>query len=40
MLEENQTVEDGTVIAEEILGKLGISKSDLMTGAYLDHLEN
>lgn len=37
-LREDQTIEDGERIAEDIMGKLGINKEDLITGAYMDLL--
>lgn len=40
MLKDDQTLEEGTIIAEEILGLLGIPKSDLISGAYMDWLNN
>jgi len=40
MLKENQTPEEGTIVAEELLLSLGIPKSDLISGAYTDWLKN
>ncbi|KAK2712434.1 uncharacterized protein LOC136025376 [Artemia franciscana] len=39
-LNEDQTPEDGKVIAEKLMEQLGIDKADLLTGAYLDLLQN
>ena len=38
MLKDDQTPEEGTMIAEEILLLLGIPKIDLISGAYMDWL--
>uniref|UniRef100_A0A914UZK6 CYTH domain-containing protein n=1 Tax=Plectus sambesii TaxID=2011161 RepID=A0A914UZK6_9BILA len=38
MLTDDQTLEDGQKIAEEVMEKLQIKTSDLVTGAYLDSL--
>jgi hypothetical protein len=35
-----QTPEDGTVIAHDLMQKLGISTTDLIPGAYMDLIES
>jgi len=40
MLKDSQTPEEGSNIAEEVLIQLGIPKSDLISGAYMDWLNN
>ena len=37
-LEDDQTLEDGQKIAEDLMTKLGIDKSKLISGAYMDLL--
>ena len=39
MLHEEETIDEGTRKAEELLNKLGVSKSDLISGAYMDWLD-
>ena len=36
MLKEDQTMEEGEKIASDLQEKLGIGKTDLLTGAYMD----
>lgn len=38
MLSEGQSEEDGQRVAEQLLAELGVSKDDLISGAYLDLL--
>ena len=38
-LSENQTVEEGSKIANDLMEKLGVKKDDLITGAYHDLLK-
>ncbi|XP_005110231.2 uncharacterized protein LOC101845581 [Aplysia californica] len=38
VLRDDQTTEDGQKIAEELMEKFGISKDNLLTGAYMDML--
>lgn len=38
VLGKDQTPEDGEKTAESIMSKLGIEKTDLITGAYIDLL--
>lgn len=40
VLKEHQTLEEGQQIAFNLMDKLGISKSDLISTAYADLLEN
>lgn len=40
MLTDDQTVEDGQAIADDLMSKLGVKKSNLLKGAYMDLLEN
>ena len=35
-MEEGQALQEGEKIANEFMKKLGISESDLVTGAYMD----
>lgn len=37
-LRPEQTIEDGTRIANDLMGTFKIKESDLMTGAYMDEL--
>ena len=39
VLDDNQTTDDGQAIAEDLMTKLGIDKSKLISGAYMDLLE-
>lgn len=39
VLKEGQTIDDGTLIAKEIMSILHINKSDLISVAYIDMLE-
>jgi adenylate cyclase class IV len=39
VLSEAQTSEDGQFVAEEIMNKLGICKTDLIAEAYIDLLK-
>ena len=36
VLNENQCLEDGQLIAEDLRKKLEVCESDLITGAYMD----
>ncbi|XP_033752612.1 adenylate cyclase CyaB-like [Pecten maximus] len=36
MMEEGQTAEEGQKIAENLMDKLGVKQSDLLSGAYMD----
>ncbi len=36
VLEDDQTVEAGQKIADELMVKLGIGQNQLLTGAYMD----
>ena len=38
VLDDQQTPAEGEVVAERLLAQLGIAKSDLVSGAYIDHL--
>ncbi len=38
VLSEQESIEDGTKRAEELLDKLGIPKTDLISGSYMDGL--
>jgi len=38
MLEDSQTEQDGQGIAEDLMKKLRVSESDLVTNAYIDLL--
>jgi len=37
-LSEDQTVDEGQVIAETLMADLGVEKEDLLAGAYVDLL--
>jgi predicted adenylyl cyclase CyaB len=39
VLNKNQKISDGEKIAYEIMNKLGVSKSDLIDGSYIDLIE-
>ncbi len=39
VLSENQPIDKGEKIAFEIMKKLGVSKSDLIDGSYIDLIE-
>ena len=39
VLDDNQTTQEGQAIAEDLMTKLGIDKSKLISGAYMDLLE-
>ena len=39
VLNDNQTTQEGQDIAEDLMAKLGIDKSKLISGAYMDLLE-
>ena len=39
MLTDEQTLEEGDKIAQDLLEKLNIPKSDLISGAYMDWLK-
>ncbi|KAM9313255.1 uncharacterized protein PAF06_011240 [Gastrophryne carolinensis] len=39
VLTESQSLQDGDIIAEQLMSSLGISKADLLTGAYMDLLQ-
>ncbi|XP_013403217.1 uncharacterized protein LOC106168620 [Lingula anatina] len=39
VMKDGQSLEEGQAIAEDLMQKLGIDKKDLVTGAYMDHLE-
>ncbi|XP_060074499.1 uncharacterized protein LOC132554209 [Ylistrum balloti] len=36
MMKEGQTTEEGQQIAEDLMDKLGVKQSDLLSGAYMD----
>jgi adenylate cyclase class IV len=38
-LTDDQTTEDGVAIAHDLMKKLGIDKSNLIPGAYMDLIE-
>ncbi|MEW4455094.1 class IV adenylate cyclase [Bremerella sp. JC817] len=38
VLNDDQTEEEGSVIANDLMQRLGIQEDDLVIGAYLDHL--
>jgi predicted adenylyl cyclase CyaB len=38
VLEDGQDEESGVKVAEELMGKLGVKKEDLVSGAYVDLL--
>ena len=38
VLSDEESIEDGTKRAEELLEKLGIPKTDLISGSYMDGL--
>ena len=40
MLKDGQSLDDGAKISDEILELLGVAKSDLICGAYMDWLAN
>jgi adenylate cyclase class IV len=35
-MKDEQTIEEGQKIADDLMKKLGISNSDLISGAYID----
>ena len=35
-MKDGQTIEEGQKIADDLMQKLGISNSDLISGAYID----
>lgn len=35
-MKDNQTLEEGQKIAEDLMSKLGVEQNDLVTGAYMD----
>ena len=37
-MKENQPISEGQAIAQELLQQLGVSESDLISGAYVDLL--
>lgn len=37
-LSEEQSLEEGDLIAKDLMEKLGVSKDNLIKGAYMDHL--
>ena len=39
VLNDDQTSEDGTRIAEDLMKKLGLDSKDLIPGAYMDLIE-
>ena len=39
VLEDNQSVEDGQLIADDLMEKLGIEKTKLIKCAYMDLLD-
>ncbi|HUN75499.1 MAG TPA: class IV adenylate cyclase [Steroidobacteraceae bacterium] len=39
VLGDDQSPADGEAVAERLLGQLGIDKADLVSGAYIDHLQ-
>ena len=39
VLNDDQSTDDGVKIANELMSKLGISESDLITGAYMDLID-
>jgi adenylate cyclase class IV len=40
VLEEEQSVEEGQKIADELMERLGINSIDLIVGAYMDLIRN
>ena len=40
VLTDDQTLEEGQAIADDLMIKLGVDKSNLLKGAYMDMLEN
>ena len=40
VLNDDQTPEEGEAIAHDLMEKLGVQKSNLLKGAYMDMLEN
>jgi adenylate cyclase class IV len=38
-LEEHQSPAEGEAVAQRLLAQLGISQADLVSGAYIDHLQ-
>ncbi len=38
MLDDEESVEEGSKVADDLLDKLGIPKENLISGAYLDKL--
>ena len=40
VMEEGQSDSEGQAIAEDLMGRLGVERGDLLEGAYMDLLEN
>jgi predicted adenylyl cyclase CyaB len=40
MLQEGQSEAEGQAIAEDLMERLGVARSDLLEGAYMDLLES
>jgi adenylate cyclase class IV len=39
VMQEEQSDAEGQAIAEELMARLGVEKTDLLAGAYMDLLE-
>lgn len=38
VLQEQQSLQDGERVAQQLMGELGVKREDLLAGAYLDLL--